>query len=108
MDREFKYAPWTRYVQALNALCTIGCFSAYLALDGKELVLAMYIPLDLTLNFAKTSYFYYYLYLDRRQKKEKELMQEALDKKSQVRPNDVTEPLISNEEHDELVRNQDN
>ena len=66
MDREFKYAPWTRYVQALNALCTIGCFSAYLALDGKELVLAMYIPLDLTLNFAKTSYFYYYLYLDRR------------------------------------------
>ena len=35
-------------------------------------------------------------------------MQEALDKKSQVVPKDVTEPLISNEEHDELVRNQDN
>ena len=80
MDREFKYLPWSRYVYLVNALCTIGCFSAYIAIDGKELFLALYIPLDLALNFAKTCYFYFYLYQDRRIKKDKELIEEALEK----------------------------
>ena len=101
MDREFKYIPWTRYIQILNALCTIGCFISYMCIDGKQLMLALYIPLDLALNFSKTTYFYFYLYQDRRIKRDRELIQEAIDRKAQVIPTDVTEPLIGNEETEE-------
>ena len=62
MDREFAYRPWAKFIFIINALCTIGCFIAYIIVDGKELFLALYIPLDVALNLAKTLFYYYYLF----------------------------------------------
>ena len=57
MDREFamKY----RLVYALNGLVTLGCFIAFLFIDGRELVYTFYIPLDVFLNLSKTAFFFY-------------------------------------------------
>ena len=62
MDREFAYRPWAKFIFIINGLCTIGCFIAYIIVDGKELFLALYIPLDVALNMAKTLFYYYYLF----------------------------------------------
>lgn len=62
MDREFMYRPWSKIIFFINAACTIGCFIAYIIIDGKELFLALYIPLDFSLNMSKTAFFYFYLF----------------------------------------------
>ena len=60
LEREFDTSHWWIFV--LNGLVTIGCFIAFLLIDGKELVYSLYIPLDLFLNICKFGFYHYYYY----------------------------------------------
>ena len=79
MEREFKRTPAERIIQILNLVVTLGCFIAYLCVDGKELFMALYIPLDVALVLSKTLYYWYYYYQDLRHKQDKKLLDQAID-----------------------------
>lgn len=52
------------WVWILNGVVTVGCFIAFLYIKGSELVIGIYIPLDLFFNIAKTVFYWYYCYVD--------------------------------------------
>ena len=72
---EAHYERWNRhlhknhsYLWFLNALVTIGAMVAYYMIDGKELVLMYYIPLDFCFNISRSAYFWYNVYADSKKK----------------------------------------
>jgi len=54
-----------RWLWVLSSVVSIGCFIAFLMLNGSELVYALYIPLDFFFNIAKTLFFWWYFYMDK-------------------------------------------
>ena len=79
MERVFKVSSFERIILSADSIVTIACVIAYLCVDGKELFLALYVPLDAALALSKTAFYWYYFYQDQRQKEEKKLLDEALD-----------------------------
>lgn len=80
MDRQMDMK--NTWVWIVNALVTIGCFIAFLMIDGKELVIALYIPLDLFFNIAKGVFYGYYCYIDMKQKEDSKRVQERIQKRA--------------------------
>lgn len=63
---EAHYERWNRHLHKkhsflwiVNAIVTIGAMIAYSKIDGKELVLMYYIPLDFCFNLSRSAYFWY-------------------------------------------------
>mmetsp|Transcript_6940 Transcript_6940/g.9635 ORF Transcript_6940/g.9635 Transcript_6940/m.9635 type:complete len:301 (+) Transcript_6940:496-1398(+) len=94
MDRQFIIKPWKIWIWIVNMLVTLGCLVAFFIMDGKELVYALYIPLDVGLNLAKAAFYFFYFFQDKRIKEDRRLLEEAIEKKSQTIPTDISEPLI--------------
>ena len=46
------------WVQLLQNIVVIGCFIAYMIIPGKELIFALYIPLDIFFSLAKTTFYW--------------------------------------------------
>ena len=46
-------------VIGINMAIMIGCCIAYLFIDGRELVFALYIPLDILLNLGKIAFYFW-------------------------------------------------
>ena len=82
----------------INACVTLGCVIAYFMLDGKELVLKFYIPLDIALNMSKASFFWYTYFNDKLQKenaaKEKTSILALSGSEGQPSINDPSESLL--------------
>jgi hypothetical protein len=55
----------TKWLWILNSVVSVGCFIAFIILQGRELVYALYIPLDLFFNIAKTVFFWWYFAVDK-------------------------------------------
>lgn len=68
MVRSFVMSHWSIWI--LNAVVTVGSFIAFCVIPGSELVLSLYIPLDLLLNISKSSFYFYYLWVDQRNKED--------------------------------------
>ena len=66
------------WLWVLQAVVTIGVIIAYIIIDGKELVYALYIPLDILFSVAKTSFFWLYFYTDSKRKDDKKRLKERL------------------------------
>lgn len=76
----------------------MGCVIAYFCLDGKELVLKFYIPLDIALNISKASFYWYTYFNDNREKenaaKEKTSILALSGSDGQPSINDPSESLL--------------
>ena len=48
----------------LNGLTVVACLIAYLVVDGRELVYALYIPLDLLFQIGKAIFYWGYYWID--------------------------------------------
>ena len=79
MERVFDMSRW--WIWVINGAVTIGCFIAYMLIDGAEVLYAQYIPLDLFLNFWKTVFYFYYYYRDLRNKEEEKRISERVMKR---------------------------
>ena len=79
MVRKFAVSHWSIWV--LNSIVTVGCFIAFLFIDGSELVLCLYIPLDLFFNICKSAFFFYYLWVDQKNKHDEKRLAKRLQKK---------------------------
>jgi len=86
MERNFEIKH--RWVWILNGLVTLGCFIAFLCINGKETVFSFYIPLDVALNVAKTVFFWYNFYEDMNIKADKARLAARMAKPS------LNEPLL--------------
>lgn len=49
--------PYAKIAWIVNSIVTVGCLIAFLCIDGKEVICAFYIPLDLAINIAKFGFF---------------------------------------------------
>lgn len=76
----------------------MGCIVAYFCLDGKELILTFYIPLDVALNIGKASFYWYTYFSDKWEKenaaKEKSSILALSDADGQPSINDPSESLL--------------
>ena len=79
MERVFDMSRW--WIWVINGLVTVGCFVAYILIDGTEVLYAQYIPLDLFLNVCKTIFYFYYYYRDHRDKEDEKRINERVMKK---------------------------
>ena len=66
MVRTFHTERW--WIWVINAIVTLGCFIAYMLIDGKEVIYAQFIPLDLFLNCCKMIFYLWYYLIDMRDK----------------------------------------
>lgn len=66
------------WLWVLQVVVTIGSVIAFIVIDGKELVYALYIPLDILFSVAKTSFFWLYYYTDKKRKEDKRRLKERL------------------------------
>ena len=88
MVRTFDMSRW--WIWVINGIVTIGCFIAYLFVDGKEIVFAQYIPLDLFLNVMKTAFYFFYYYRDKREKENEKRIKERIKKvQAKLAMNDI-------------------
>lgn len=69
--------PWMWLVHTLIA---VGCFAAFIIIPGRELVYALYIPLDLLLSFGRAAFFWYNYYLDNLRKEDKKKLKARLER----------------------------
>ena len=69
--------PWMWLV---HSLIVIGCFAAFIVIPGKELVYALYIPLDLLLSFGRAAFFWQNYYADNLRKEDKKKLKARLAK----------------------------
>ena len=69
--------PWMWLV---HSLIVVGCFAAFIVIPGKELVYALYIPLDLLLSFGRAAFFWQNFYLDKLRKEDKKKLKARLAK----------------------------
>lgn len=60
LDRVVSKAP-IPYMYIVNVCITLGCVIAAAIVDGKELILALYIPLDIAITLSKFC-FYWFIY----------------------------------------------
>ena len=79
MVRSFAMSHWGIWV--MNSVTTVGCFIAFCIIPGKELVLSLYIPLDLMLNICKSAFYFYYKWVDDRNKEDEKRLAKRLQKK---------------------------
>jgi len=62
MERHFTFNLAARIGWAINGAVTLGCLIAYFVVNGKELTLTLYIPLDFCLNISKAAFFFWQYY----------------------------------------------
>ena len=79
MVRTFDMSRW--WIWVINGVVTIGCFVAFILIDGKEIVFAQYIPLDLFLTVCKTVFYFYYYHRDKQEKINEKRIKDRLIKK---------------------------
>ena len=79
MVRTFDMSRW--WIWVINGCVTIGCFIAFILIDGKEIVFAQYIPLDLFLTVCKTVFYFYYYHRDKQEKNNDKRIKDRLIKK---------------------------
>ena len=53
MQRKFMMSTMGTVVWVINCIVTLGCLIAFFCIDGHELMIGFYIPLDVALNFSK-------------------------------------------------------
>lgn len=66
------------WIWIVNTLVLLGCLIAFIMIPGKELVYALYIPLDILLNIGKSAFFWYNYFLESRRKEDKRRLKEKL------------------------------
>ena len=71
MTRQFIMHPVGKVAWIINCVVTTACLIVYCLTDGKEAILAYYIPLDFALNVSKAAFFFWQLYTDTRNKAER-------------------------------------
>ena len=69
--------PW---MWLFHSLVAVGCFVAFIIIEGNELVYALYIPLDLLLSFGKAAFFWWNYYLDNLRKEDKKKLKARIAK----------------------------
>ena len=47
------------WVWIIHGVVTVACLIMYFMIDGRELVFALYIPLDILLNLSKVAFFWH-------------------------------------------------
>lgn len=61
----------------------MGAFIAYMCIHGNQLIYALYIPLDIFLSLARTSFYWYNYYLDKKSKEDDERLKARLLRRQQ-------------------------
>ena len=82
------------WIWILNGLTVVSCFVAYLVIDGKEIVFALYIPLDLYFQIGKAVFYWGYYWIDH----SKKTQSRRLAKYIENRQVDADERTASNQE----------
>lgn len=77
----------------VNCIVTVGCLIAFFFIDGKELLLALYIPLDMAINLSKGAFFFVEYRKDQKSKQESAMINQMGSDSS--RQTEITEPLLS-------------
>ena len=54
-----------KWLWLLQVIVTIISIIMYFKVDGRELVFAMYIPLDIILNISTIVFFWFYYYMEK-------------------------------------------
>jgi len=60
--------PW---MWVIHTLVLVGCFAAFIVIEGNELIYALYIPLDLLFSSGRAAFFWYKYYQDNLRKEDK-------------------------------------
>jgi len=61
----------------------VGAFIAYMCIPGNQLIYALYIPLDIFLSLARTSFYWYNYYIDKKTKEDDERLKARLLRRQQ-------------------------
>ena len=85
--------PWMWLV---HSLIVVGCFAAFIVIPGKELVYALYIPLDLLLSFGRAAFFWQNYYLDKMRKEDKKQLKARIAKMESKRKASEMKQLDAN------------
>ena len=97
-------------VQILQNVVVLGCFIAYMVIHGKEIMFALYIPLDILFSMSTTAFFWYNYYLDKKIKEDEERLRNRLQRREtriQLKKSQVAEGLLPVEDEDKLNSSQD-
>lgn len=79
----------------VNCIVTIACLIVFFLTEGKEVVLAYYIPLDVALNASKAAFFFWQYYEDKRNKDDGKKVGAALNGDTEA--SDLKENLLSSQ-----------
>lgn len=60
------------YIWIFTTLANVGCFIAYLCIQGTELSYSLYIPLDFYFTFSMTAFYWYYYKIESDKKADRE------------------------------------
>ena len=93
MHRKFLITKIGKVAWVVNFIVTVGCFLAFCFIDGKELLLALYIPLDMALNVSKAMFFFFEYHKDQKSVHESEKHDHV--ELNSSRQTEITEPLLS-------------
>ncbi len=77
----------------LIGLVSLGSMIAFFVVDGRENVLALYIPLDLAVVGCKTFYYFYIRYVESIKKKDAKRLARQIQKKKKQEAG-FKEPLL--------------
>ena len=93
MHRKFLMTKIGKAAWVVNCIVTVGCLIAFFFIDGKELLLALYIPLDMAINLSKGAFFFVEYRKDQKSKQESAKIDQMGSDSS--RQTEITEPLLS-------------
>jgi len=81
-----------------------------MVIHGKEIMFALYIPLDILFSMSTTAFFWYNYYLDKKIKEDEERLRNRLQRREtriQLKKSQVAEGLLPVEDEDKLNSSQD-
>jgi len=91
------------YVWILNVLVVLGCLIAFMCLDGKELVLTFYIPLDAALMISRAAFYWYTYWTEKWEREVEEHEQQAIKRMSGMSRANERSKTINESHADEMI-----
>jgi len=95
MDSVFKMTKIGSIAWVINVIVTLVCFIVFFVTDGKELIIAFYIPLDVALNASKAAFFFHEYYNNEKSKQDTAKLDQVLLSSNSSRKTEINEPLMS-------------
>ncbi len=75
---EKKFTEDRMWTWIINFIAYVAMITSYFLIDGKEIIYAMYLPLDLLVNLCKASFYFMHYAIDRYERSKEEKLRTAL------------------------------